>query len=181
MGVRAPIAVVLALGLALASCGGGQGDEGEVTTPSPPTSPTASPGASPAETPTAVSGPVTPATGEAHVEVTGDIARAFDVPLDEEFTSRFNPSTGRFSLAFDNKAMPELTLDRLTLAVRSDPMQVTIIAEGDVFQGFEDDCTLTVLRLDAGGVEGTFSCPMLSSAIETGAEVSASGTFSAAP
>lgn len=176
---RALAAATLAAAVLWAACGGDEGDGGEQgPTPTREASPAETP--SPTESPGGVefSEPLEFTTGTAHVEVTGDIERSFDIPLDTEFRSRYLPSTDTLDIAYDNQEGAEVNAKTLSLALAKRP-PVLLIVSGDVFLPGSGDCVVSVTSLDAQRVQGTFECEDMESAAETGAVVSATGTFSA--
>jgi hypothetical protein len=164
-----------------AACGGDGGDGEErptatptaqESTPAESASPTGSPsGEKPSE-------PLEFTTGQAHIEVTGDVDQTFDILLDAQFKNRYVPSSDTLDIAYDNQEGAKVTAETLGLTLAEEPPVLLIVAN-DVFLPGSGDCVVAVTSLNTEGVEGTFDCGGMKSVAQTGAVVSATGTFSA--
>ncbi|MGH2723370.1 MAG: hypothetical protein ACRDI0_03745 [Actinomycetota bacterium] len=138
------LAVLLVLG-SLSACGGGGG---AVETPSPIASPLTS--------------------GRAEVRVTGDVRDRFQVPLDAEATTIYQPPAGGFAVTWGQEGHGLGVGGLLFTGTRStdQALSVTVTALRDgapvVLASFDGECEVTIDRADGTGIEGSFRCVALS-------------------
>ena len=154
-------AAALAALLLLAGCGDGGGGDA-VETPSPLPTPLTS--------------------GRAEVRVTGNVRETFEVPLDREAMTIYQPPAGGFAVTWSAEGRSLGIGGHLFTGTRptGERLSVTITALRDgvpvVLASFEGECRVTIDRADRDGIEGSFECLGLSTRdLFAGAE----GTFSA--
>jgi hypothetical protein len=163
---------VLAAVLALGACGG---DEPEsIPTPAIPTD-------LPTGLPTGLGDPFT--QGTAHVELTGGIDVAFDVPL-TSVGSGFDESTSVGSVSFaDTEGNTFGIGGQFTTGSTSAGFVLSITTtqpQVSFFTSLAGECTVAFDEASADGVSGSFECTDLSTG-GTGPTVDATGTFEASP
>ncbi|MGH2739721.1 MAG: hypothetical protein ACRDH6_04460 [Actinomycetota bacterium] len=123
-------------------------------------------------------GPLT--SGEARVEISGDIAESFNLGLDFGGTLIYQPPNGAMAVVWSNGqsrsfaiAAPFFTGTQQT----SNEVSITITtSDVSLFISNAGECEITLDQADEQELQGSFSCRRLKGTNQT---VNASGTFSA--